>query len=120
MRYVDGFVLAVPKKNIKTYLKMAKGASQVWMDHGALQYCEAIGEDLDIAKVLTFTKLAKLKKGETVVFAWIVYKSKAHRNKVNAAVMKDPRMNDMMKGMKEMPFDMKRMAYGGFEIHVDR
>jgi uncharacterized protein YbaA (DUF1428 family) len=119
MRYVDGFVMVVPKRNVKAYVKLAHVAGTVWMEHGALQYCEAIGDDLDQNCGLPFPKLTKLKKGETVVFAWIVYKSKAHRDKVNAKVMKDPRLTESMKG-KKMPFDMKRLSYGGFEIHVDR
>ena len=118
MRYVDGFVLVVPKKNLKGYAKMAQLAGTVWKEHGAIEYLECAGEDLDIKHGLPFPKLAKLKAGETVVFAWILYKSKAHRDKVNAKVMKDPRMNEMMKD-KKMPFDMKRMAYGGFEVLVD-
>lgn len=117
MNYVDGFVLPVPKKNIKQYQKMAKLASKVWMDHGALQYCEAVAEDINTAHCISFPDIAKPKKGETVVFAWITFKSRAHRDKVNAKVMKDPRLSNMM-DMKKMPFDCKRMAYGGFEVIV--
>ena len=118
MSYVDGFVLVVPKKNLKAYAKMAQQAGEVWKEHGALEYRECVGEDLDQKMGLPFPKLAKVKAGETVVFAWILYKSRAHRDKVNAKVMKDPRLNEAMKG-KKMPFDMKRMAYGGFEVLVD-
>jgi uncharacterized protein YbaA (DUF1428 family) len=118
MRYVDGFVVVVPKKNLKAYAKMAQQAGEVWKEYGAIEYLECVGEDLDIKHCLPFPKLAKTKTGETVIFAWIVYKSKAHRDKVNAKVMKDPRLNEMMKG-KKMPFDPKRMAYGGFEAIVD-
>ncbi len=117
MAYVDGFVLPVPKKNIPAYIRMSKQASKVWKDHGALDYRECVGDHLDMKFGLPFPKLAKVKRGETVVFAYIVYKSRAHRDKVNAKVMKDPRLNSMCKS-KEMPFDLKRMAYGGFKVIV--
>jgi Uncharacterized conserved protein len=116
-KYVDGFVLAVPKKNLPAYLKMAKAASKVWMEYGALEYRESVGEDLNSEFGTPFTKLAKTKPNETVVFSWIVYKSRAHRDKVNAKVMKDPRMNEMC-DPKNPPFDTKRMSYGGFTIEV--
>jgi uncharacterized protein YbaA (DUF1428 family) len=119
MPYVDGFVLPIPKKNIKAYERMAKLAGEIWREHGALEYRECVGDDMDIKGVLPFRRLVKLKPGETAVFAWIVYKSRAHRDKVNAKVMKDPRLNAMMEG-KKMPFDMKRMAYGGFKVLVER
>jgi uncharacterized protein YbaA (DUF1428 family) len=118
MRYVDGFVRPVPKKNLKAYAKMAQLAGKVWKEHGAIEYLECVGEDLQIEHCLPFPKYCKLKKGETVVFAWILFKSRAHRDNVNAKVMKDPRLNEAMKG-KKMPFDVKRMAYGGFEVLVD-
>ena len=118
MRYVDGFVLPIPKKNMKTYEKMAALAGKIWMKHGALQYCECVGDDLNIKFGLPFPKGIKAKKGETIVFAWIVYKSKAHRDKVNAKVMKDPEMGQGM-DMTKMPFDIKRMLYGGFQTLVD-
>jgi uncharacterized protein YbaA (DUF1428 family) len=117
-RYVDGFLLPLPTKNIAAYRKIAQAAGKVWLEHGALEYRECIGEDLDIKGVLSFTKAIKLKPGETVVFSWIVYKSRAHRDRVNVKVMKDPRMDKMM-DPKNPPFDMKRMHYGGFEILVD-
>lgn len=117
-KYIDGFVLPVPKKNLDDYRRMAKMASKVFREHGALEYREAIGEDLNMAFGLPFPKLTKVKAGETVIFAWIVYKSRAHRDRVSAKVMADPRMNQMMQG-KKMPFDVKRMAVGGFEIFVD-
>ena len=117
MRYVDGFVLPVPKKNLPAYRRMAQQAGKVWREHGALEYRECAGEDLKVKMGLPFPRLAKLKTGETVVFSWIVYKSRAHRDRVNAKVMKDPRMAKMMN--VPMPFDAKRMAYGGFEIMVD-
>ena len=118
MRYVDGFVLPVPKKKLKAYARIASQAGKVWMEHGALEYRECAGEDLKVKWGTGFPKLAKLKAGETVIFAWIVYKSRKHRDQVNAKVMKDPRLNEMMKD-QEMPFDPKRMAYGGFEVLVD-
>jgi uncharacterized protein YbaA (DUF1428 family) len=118
MRYVDGFVLPLPKKNLEAYRRMAQKAGKVWREHGALEYRECVGEDLKVKMGMPFPRLAKLKAGETVVFAWIVYKSRAHRDRVNAKVMKDPRLAEMMKG-KVMPFDVRRMAYGGFEILVD-
>ena len=118
MQYVDGFVLPVPKKNLKVYRTIAQKAGKIWREHGALQYVEAVGDDLDVKFGLPFTKLAKTKPGETIIFSWIVYKSRAHRDKVNAKVMSDPRLNEMMKNSK-MPFDMKRMAYGGFEFLVN-
>jgi len=118
MSYVDGFVLPVPKKNIAAYRRMASQAGKIWREHGALDYKECAGDDLKIKGVVSFPKLAKAKSSETVFFSFIVYKSKAHRNQVNAKVMKDPRIANMMSG-KKMPFDVKRMAYGGFKILVD-
>lgn len=118
MRYVDGFVLAVPEKNLKVYRNIAQKAGKIWKEHGALEYVEAVGDDLAVKFGLPFTKLAKPKPGETVIFSFIIYKSRADRDKVNAKVMSDPRMNKMMeKG--PMPFDVKRMAYGGFKTLVD-
>ena len=118
MSYVDGFVLPLPKKNIKAYTAMAAKAGKIWREHGALEYFECVGDDLDIKFGLPFPKGFKIKPGETVVFAWIVYKSKAHRDKVNAKVMKDPRLTADMKD-KPMPFDVKRMCYGGFKVLVE-
>lgn len=118
MAYVDGFVLPVPKKNIKDYQKIAKKASKIWMEHGALAYHEAEADDNDAKGMVSFPELAKVKTGETVVFAWIVYKSKAHRDSVNKKVMKDPRMATMC-GSAGMPFDPKRIAYGGFKTLVE-
>lgn len=117
-RYVDGFVLPIPKKSLRAYTKMAKAASKVWMEHGALEYRECWGDDLDVKMGVPFTKIAKCKAGETVVFAWIVYKSRAHRDSVNKKVMKDPRLAKMMETMA-MPFDCKRMGYGGFKTIVE-
>jgi uncharacterized protein YbaA (DUF1428 family) len=118
MKYVDGFVLVVPKKNIKAYTKLAQGAGKIWKEHGALEYYECLGEDLKPPFGLPFPKLVKAKASETVVFSFIVYKSRAHRDKVNANVMKDPRISQMGGKDKPMPFDLKRMAYGGFEVLV--
>jgi uncharacterized protein YbaA (DUF1428 family) len=118
MAYVDGFVLAVPKKKMKTYLGLAGKAGKIFREHGALEYREAVGDDLKVKFGMPFPKAARAKAGETVVFSWIVYKSKAHRDQVNKKVMKDPRLAKMM-DPKSMPFDMKRMAYGGFRIRVD-
>lgn len=117
MNYVDGYVLAVPKKNLKKYFAIAKKASKIWKEHGALEYYEAAGDDLNVKFGVPFPKLAKCKPGETVVFAWVVYKSRAHRDKVNAKVMKDPRVQAMC-DPKDMPFDCERMTYGGFKIAV--
>lgn len=121
MAYVDGFLLPLPKKNIAAYRKMARQAGKIWREHGALDYKECVGDDLNPKgdgsfKPVSFRKLAGAKPTETVVFAYIVYKSRAHRDQVNAKVMADPRMQ---KGPPEMPFDMKRMAFGGFEVIVD-
>jgi uncharacterized protein YbaA (DUF1428 family) len=118
MRYVDGFVLPVPKKNLKAYTRLAAQAGKIWKEHGALEYFECVGDDLAPECGVPFPKLAKVKPGETVVFAFIVYKSRAHRDRVNAKVMKDPRLAGMC-GDKKMPFDVKRMAYGGFKTLVD-
>lgn len=118
MAYVDGFVLPVPKKNIAKYKKMATKAGKVWRDHGALEFRECVGDDLNPKMAATFPKLVKTKPGETVFFSYIVYKSRAHRDKVNKKVMKDPRLQDMM-DPKAAPFDVKRMLYGGFKVLVD-
>jgi uncharacterized protein YbaA (DUF1428 family) len=117
MNYVDGFVLVVPNKSLKAYLAMARKACKIWIEYGALEYREAVSDDLKIPMGLPFTKLTKLRNNETVVFAWIVYKNKAQRNQVNAKIMKDPRMTGMC-DPKNPPFDMKRMSCGGFKIAV--
>lgn len=117
MKYVDGFVIPVPKRKIPEYKKMAAFGKKVWMEHGALAYFECVGDDLKPPMGLPFPRLARLKAGETVVFSWIVFKSRAHRDRVNARVMKDPRMDGMEK--KPMPFDVKRMTYGGFTVLVE-
>jgi len=120
MPYVDGFVLPMAKKHLALYKRIARKAGKIWQELGALEYHECVGDDLDIKggmPVVPFPKLAKAKKGETVVFSWIVYSSRKHRDSVNAKVMKDPRIAKLM--ASGMPFDMKRMAYGGFKTIVD-
>lgn len=119
MQYVDGFVLPVPKKHMKLYRTIAQKAGKIWREHGALQYVEAVADDMNVKFGLPFPKLVKPKPGETIMFSFIVYKSRAHRDKVNAKVMADPRLNKMMQKSKVMPFDMKRMAYGGFKYLVN-
>jgi uncharacterized protein YbaA (DUF1428 family) len=118
MKYVDGFVLPVPKKNLTAYRSMALKASKIWKEHGALEYFECAGDDLQVKFGMPFPKQMKTKAGETVVFAFIVYKSRAHRDKVNAKVMKDPRIANMC-DPKKMPFDCARMCYGGFKAIVE-
>ncbi|MEZ0335661.1 MAG: DUF1428 domain-containing protein [Gemmatimonadales bacterium] len=117
MPYADGFVLAIPKRQVQNYRRIARRAGRIWRDHGALEYRECVGDDLKTGMGVPFPRLAKAKPGETVCFSWIVYRSRAHRDRVNARVMKDPRMAKMMN--LSMPFDMKRMAYGGFKVIVD-
>jgi uncharacterized protein YbaA (DUF1428 family) len=116
-RYVDGFVAPVPKRNVDAYRRIARKAGKIWREHGALEYRECVGDDVPKGEITSFPLSVKLKRGETVVFSWIVYKSRAHRDKVNAKVMDDPRMTGM--DPKDMPLDMKRMIYGGFEVLVD-
>jgi uncharacterized protein YbaA (DUF1428 family) len=119
MPYVDGFLLPIPRRNIERYKKMARLAAKVWREHGALEYREAVGDDLKVKWGTAFPRVARAKSGETVIFAWIVYQSRAHRDRVNKKVMKDPRLAEMMQGM-DMPFDMKRMSYGGFRVIVEK
>jgi uncharacterized protein YbaA (DUF1428 family) len=118
MSYVDGFVLPVPKKNLKTYRSLAKKAGKVWREHGALEFREWVADDVKVGKWTSFPRSVKLKSGETVIFSWILYKSRAHRDRVNAKVMKDPRLAKMM-SPQGMPFDGKRMIYGGFNTLVE-
>ena len=118
MQYVDGFVVPVPKKKMAAYRRMAQKAAKVWRDHGALEYIESVADDVKPGKHTSFPQSVKLKSGETVVFAYIVYKSRAHRDRVNAKVMKDPRLKSMM-DPKALPFDGKRMFWGGFKVVVD-
>ena len=117
MRYVDGYVLPVPKKKVNAYRRMAQTAGKVWRDHGALAYYECAGDDLDVKFGVSFERMIKVKRHETVVFSWIMFRSRAHRDRVNAKVMKDPRLANMM-DPKSMPFDVKRMTYGGFKVMV--
>jgi uncharacterized protein YbaA (DUF1428 family) len=118
MSYVDGFIVPVPKKKMKAYRSLAELAAKVWKEHGALDYKECIADDVKVGKWTSFPRSVELKPGETVVFSYILYKSRAHRDKVLAKVMKDPRLAKMM-DPKSMPFDGKRMIYGGFKTVVD-
>ena len=120
MRYVDGYVLPIPKKNLSAYRRMAQKAAGIWREHGALEYRECVGDDLEVKAAaafgaVPFPRNLKLKRGEAVVFSWVVFKSRAHRDRVNAKVMSDPRLAKMP---KPMPFDVKRMVYGGFKVLV--
>ncbi len=117
MSYVDGFVVPVPKKSMKAYIAIARKAGKVWKDHGALDYAECVADDVKVGKWTSFPRSVKLKKGETVVFSYIVYKSRAQRDKVMAKVMKDKRLEAMM-DPKAMPFDGKRMIWGGFKTSI--
>jgi len=116
--YVDGFVLPVPKRKIDAYRKMARKAGKVWKEHGALEFKECMADDVKPGKRTSFPQSVKLKSGETVFFSYIVFKSRRDRDRVNAKVMKDPRLKSMM-DMKDMPFDAKRMIYGGFKTVVE-
>jgi uncharacterized protein YbaA (DUF1428 family) len=118
VRYVDGFVLPVPKKKVEAYRRIAQKAGKIWREHGALEFRECVGDDLKVKMGVSFPRRIKVKTGETVAFSWIAFKSRAHRDRVNAKVMKDPRMGKMM-DPKAMPFDPKRMLYGGFSVIVD-
>jgi uncharacterized protein YbaA (DUF1428 family) len=117
MAYVDGFVLAVPKSNIEAYRTIAEKAGAVWKEYGALEYHETIADDVPYGEVTSFPRAVQAKDDEVVVFAWITYPSREARDTINAKVMADPRMKD---GMKDMPFDAKRMIYGGFKTLVER
>jgi uncharacterized protein YbaA (DUF1428 family) len=116
--YIDGFVVPVPKKNLDAYRKMARRAGKIWREHGALEYIECAGDDVKPGKTTSFPQAVKLKAGEVVVFSWIVYKSRAHRDRVNKKVMKDPRLADMM-DPRALPFDGRRMFWGGFKPIVE-
>lgn len=115
-RYVDGFLLAVPRRKLAAYKAISSKAGKVWKSHGALEYVECVIDDVKPAHGVPFPKVARVKPGEAVVFSWITYKSRAHRDAVNKRVMADPRMNDVP---PTMPFDLKRMSYGGFKALVD-
>ncbi|MGO4715799.1 DUF1428 domain-containing protein [Bradyrhizobium sp. 2TAF24] len=116
--YVDGFVLPLPKKNLAAYRSMSRKAGKVWREHGAISYHECIADDVKKGKLTSFPQSVKLKAGETVVFSWIVYKSRRDRDRVNAKVMSDPRLAKMM-NPKALPFDGKRMFYGGFKVLIE-
>ena len=118
MHYVDGFIVPVPRKNLKAYKRMALKAAKVWRDHGALEVVECVADDVKKGKWTSFPRSVKLKPGEVVVFSYIVYKSRKDRDRVMGKVMKDPRLADMM-SPKDMPFDGKRMIYGGFKTMVE-
>ena len=118
MSYVDGFVVPVPVKNLAAYRRLAKKAGKIWKEYGALDYKEWVGDDTPVGKLTSFPRSVKLKRGETVIFSWIVYRSRADRDRINAKVMKDPRLAATM-DPKNSPFDVKRMIYGGFSILVD-
>jgi uncharacterized protein YbaA (DUF1428 family) len=118
MPYVDGFVIPVPKRKVDAYRRMARKAAKVWRDHGALEVRECIADDAPTGKITSFPQSVKRKPSETVVFSWIVFNSRAHRDRVNAKVMKDPRITEMG-DPKDMPFDAKRMIYGGFKVVVE-
>jgi uncharacterized protein YbaA (DUF1428 family) len=113
MPYVEGFVVPVPKKNVQAYRRLAQRSGKIWREHGALEYREWVADDVPVGKVTSFPRSVKLGRGETVVFSWIVYKSRAHRDAVNKKAMADPRLADM--SANGLPFDGKRMIFGGFK-----
>jgi uncharacterized protein YbaA (DUF1428 family) len=115
-RYVDGFVVPVPKKKVAEYRRLARKAGKVWMEHGAIAFTECMADDVKPGKWTSFPQAVKLKSDEVVWFSWIAFKSRRHRDQVNARVMKDPRLSGM--DMKDMPFDGRRMIYGGFKAMV--
>jgi len=118
MAYIDGFVVPVPKKNLDAYRRVARKAGKIWRSHGALDYVECVADDVKPGKYTSFPQSVKLKPNEVVWFSWIVYKNRKHRDSVNKKVMKDPRMKSMM-NPKSMPFDGKRLIYGGFKVVID-
>lgn len=118
MPYVDGFITPVPRKKLDEYRRIARRAGKVWRDHGATEYREWVAEDVEVGTWTSFPRSVKLERGETVLFSWIVFKSRNHRDRVNAKVMADPRLKKMM-NPAAMPFDGKRMIYGGFDLLVD-
>jgi uncharacterized protein YbaA (DUF1428 family) len=118
MSYVDGFVIPVPKKNLNEYRRIAKLCAKIWKEHGALEVRECVAEDVKVGKLTSFPRAVIRKPSETVMFSWIMYKSRADRDRVNAKVMKDQRLKEMMSDPEKMPFDAKRMIYGGFEVVV--
>jgi uncharacterized protein YbaA (DUF1428 family) len=118
-RYVDGFLIPVPKDNLSKYKEMAQKAAEVWKEHGALEYYECIGDDLDNGEMLSFKKVANASDEETVIFSWIVFESREARDRINAEVMNDPRIKEMIESGGPEIFDYKRMAYGGFKTLVN-
>jgi uncharacterized protein YbaA (DUF1428 family) len=116
-KYVDGFIIPVPRARLDEYKKMARKASKIWLKYGALDYCETVGDDLEVMGMTSFNKLAKTKDDELVIFAWITYASKKERNQINKKVMQDPWILKMDPAMH--PFSPKRMAFGGFKVFVD-
>jgi len=120
MRYVDGFLIPIRRKNLERYKNIARRAGEVWLELGALEYMECVGDDLRAKGMSPFPVRAKTKPGETVVFSWIVYQSKGHRDRVNAKVMKDPRILKIIEESGSSLFDIKRMSYGGFKAIVDK
>ncbi len=119
MSYVDGFIVAVPENKISDYKKLSRKMGKIWREHGALAYVECLGDDVPVGKLTSFTRAVKLKPGEAVVFSWIVYKSRADRDAVNKKVMSDPRLKMDKMDMAKMPFDAKRMIYGGFKTMIE-
>jgi uncharacterized protein YbaA (DUF1428 family) len=117
MNYVDGYVLPIARKNLVAYRRVAQNAGKIWREHGALEYRECVGDDLAVKMGVPFTRPLKTKSAETVIFSYVVFKSRAHRDRVNAKVMKDKRLHDLMAGAS-MPFDCSRMLYGGFKLLV--
>jgi uncharacterized protein YbaA (DUF1428 family) len=117
-KYTDGYVIPVPKNKVAQYRRIATKAGRIWMEHGALEYKECVAQDMKSPWSMSFLELVKPKKNETIVFSWIVFKSRKHRDQVNAKVMKDPRINEMC-DPNNAPFDCKRMTYGGFDVMVD-
>jgi len=115
--YVDGYVIPIPRRKVAAYRRIARRAGRVWRDHGALEFRECVGDDLAVKGLVPFPRLARARRGETVLFSWVVYRSRAHRDRVNKKVQKDPRIAAMSN--EEMPVDMRRMAYGGFKVLVD-
>ena len=116
-KYVDGFVIPIAKENVEKYTEMAQKAGEIWMEHGALAYYETVGDDLESENMLSFKTISGASDDETVIFAWIVYESREHRDKINEAVMSDPRLKEIMENHTPL-FDFKRMAYGGFKTLV--
>jgi uncharacterized protein YbaA (DUF1428 family) len=117
-QYVDGFILPVPQDNLDAYLRIARESGEIWREHGALEVRECVADDVEMGELTSFPRSVQIEEGETVVFAWIVFESREHRDRVNAEVMKDPRLEEMMKP-EAMPFDAKRMIHGGFSVAVE-